>query len=141
MLVFKQLLTFFKVCCSIKLIMLIVVMLSVTIVNFVHGQTLANRTKPGPSLQVEKWLCLCYLLIFLLSKAAYLKVENSAQTTLCSLPLDISLPASWHPLGGWFDKTGFTSPPTTSLSCSSVPPNAKFHAIKLFFFVTDHDAE
>jgi len=35
-----------------------------------HGQTLANRTKPGPSLQVDKWLCLCYLLMFLLSKTA-----------------------------------------------------------------------
>jgi len=34
------------------------------------GQTLANRTKPGPSLQVEKWLCFCYLLMFLLSKTA-----------------------------------------------------------------------
>jgi hypothetical protein len=35
-----------------------------------HGQTLANRTKPGPSLQVETWLCLCHLLMFLLSKTA-----------------------------------------------------------------------
>jgi hypothetical protein len=36
--------------------------------SLVHGQTLANRTKPGPSLQVEKGLRLCYLLMFLLSK-------------------------------------------------------------------------
>jgi hypothetical protein len=35
-----------------------------------HGQTLANRTIPGSSLQVEKWLWFCYLLIFLLSKTA-----------------------------------------------------------------------
>jgi hypothetical protein len=35
-----------------------------------HGQTLANRTKPWPSSQAEKWLCLCYLLMFLLSKTA-----------------------------------------------------------------------
>ncbi len=35
-----------------------------------HGQTLDNRTKPGPSLQVEERLCLCYLLMFLLSKTA-----------------------------------------------------------------------
>jgi len=36
----------------------------------IHGQTLANRMKPGLSLQVKKWLCLCYLLMFLLSKTA-----------------------------------------------------------------------
>ncbi len=35
-----------------------------------HGQTLANRMKPGPSLQVEKWLRLNYILMFLLSKTA-----------------------------------------------------------------------
>ena len=41
------------------------------VVNVIgHAQTLANRTKPGPSLQVEKWLHLCYLLMFLLSKTA-----------------------------------------------------------------------
>ncbi len=43
--------------------------------------TLANRTIPGLSLQVEKWLCFCFLLMFLLSKTDYLKIENSAQTT------------------------------------------------------------
>jgi hypothetical protein len=38
--------------------------------RLVHEQTLANRTKPWQSLQVEKWLCFCYLLMFLLSKIA-----------------------------------------------------------------------
>ncbi len=57
-----------------------------------HGQTLANRTKPGPSLRVEKWLCLCYLLMFLLSKTAWLKVENSAQTTFRFSPVRYRTP-------------------------------------------------
>ncbi len=49
--------------------------------NLNHGRTLANRTKPGLSLQVYKWQCLCCLLMFLLSKTAKLKIENLAQTT------------------------------------------------------------
>ncbi len=57
-----------------------------------HGQTLANRTKPGPSLQVEKWLCLCYLLMFLLSKQPSLKLKTRPKQFLGSLPLDIALP-------------------------------------------------
>ncbi len=55
-------------------------------------QTFANRTKPGPSLQVEKWLCLCYLLMFQLSKTAQLKVENSAQTTFRLSPVRCRAP-------------------------------------------------
>jgi hypothetical protein len=31
--------------------------------NFNHGQTLANRTKPGPSLQLQTWVCI-YILEF-----------------------------------------------------------------------------
>ncbi len=57
----------------------------------VHGQTLGNRTIPGPSLQVQKWLCFC-LHMFLLSKTAQLKVENSAQTTFRFSPVRYRAP-------------------------------------------------
>ncbi len=57
-----------------------------------HVQTLANRTKPGPSLQVEKWSCLCCQLMFLLSKTAQLKVENSAKTTFRFSPVRYRAP-------------------------------------------------
>ncbi len=57
-----------------------------------HGQTSANRTKPGPSLKVEKRLCLCYLRKFLLSKTSQLKVENSAQTTFRFSPVRYRAP-------------------------------------------------
>ncbi len=57
-----------------------------------YGQTLANRTKPGPSLQVQKRLCLCCILIFLLIQTAQLKVENSAQTTFRFSPVRYCVP-------------------------------------------------
>jgi hypothetical protein len=59
---------------------------------FIHGQTLANRMKPGLSLQVEKWLCFCYLLMFLLSKTDQLKLENLAQTTFRFSPVRYRAP-------------------------------------------------
>ncbi len=62
----------------------------------IHGQTLAKRTNPGPSLQVEKWLCFCYLLMFLLSKTAQLKVENLAQTTFRFSPVIYRAPRIIH---------------------------------------------
>ncbi len=64
------------------------------VICFSHGQTLANRMKPGPSLQVEKWLCLCYLLMFRQAKQPSLKLRTRTKQLLGSLPLDIALPAS-----------------------------------------------
>ncbi len=57
-----------------------------------HGQTLVNRMIPGPSSQVEKWLCFCYLLMFLLSKQPSLKFKTRPKQVIGSLPLDIALP-------------------------------------------------
>jgi hypothetical protein len=44
-----------------------------------HGQTSANRPKPGPSFQLKKWPCACNKIILLWIKTAQLKVENTAQ--------------------------------------------------------------
>jgi hypothetical protein len=46
-----------------------------------HGQTSANRTKPGLKFQPKKWPLACWAFMVFSSKTAELKVENSAQIT------------------------------------------------------------
>ncbi len=47
----------------------------------VHGQPCANRTKPGPTVSNSRCghACVCHAVI-LITKTAYLNVENAAQT-------------------------------------------------------------
>ncbi len=46
-----------------------------------HGQTLADRTNPGPSFQLQKWLHAYHALTAQCANMTQLRVENSAHTT------------------------------------------------------------
>ncbi len=65
-----------------------------------RGQTLVNRTKPGPSFQVEKQLLLCCILMLLLNKSTQLKIENPAQTAFRFSPVRYRAPRSVEKLLG-----------------------------------------
>jgi hypothetical protein len=56
-----------------------------------HGQTLAKRIKTRPSFQLKIWAYVYNMHFLHPHKTAYLKVENSAQTFLGSLPLAFAL--------------------------------------------------
>jgi hypothetical protein len=59
-----------------------------------HGQTLANRTKPGPSFQLFIWVCFCIHDCMYIIITAQLIVENSAQTSFRFSPPCFR--AIWH---------------------------------------------
>jgi hypothetical protein len=59
-----------------------------------HGQTSANRTKPGPSFQLLKWLCVRAMQLSCFeTKLPNLMLKTRPKQLLGSLPLDIALPA------------------------------------------------
>ncbi len=58
-----------------------------------HGQTQANRTKPGPSFQLQKWLCVCTMQLSCFeTKLPNLLLKIRPKQLLGYLPLDIPLP-------------------------------------------------
>jgi hypothetical protein len=57
-----------------------------------HGQTLASRTNPGPSFQLKIWACANNMQFLHNNKTAWLKVENSAQTTFRFSPVSFRAP-------------------------------------------------
>ncbi len=52
-----------------------------------HGQTLAKRIKTGPSFQLKIWAYVYNMNFLHPHKTAYLKVENSVQTTFRFSPI------------------------------------------------------
>ncbi len=60
------------------------------------GQTSADRTKPGPSFQLQKWPFVCPEFSLLWSKTAKLKVENSAQRAFKFSPVRYHTPQMNH---------------------------------------------
>jgi hypothetical protein len=62
-------------------------------IDYNHGQTSANRTKPGPSFQLQKLLCVCAMQLSCFeTKLPNLMLKTRPKQLLGSLPLDIALP-------------------------------------------------
>ncbi len=62
------------------------------LINAVHGQTLANRIKPGQSFPLKMWACLYISCNCNHTKTAELKVESSAKTTSRFSPISFHAP-------------------------------------------------
>ncbi len=61
-----------------------------------HGQSSANKTKPGPSFQLLKWSFVCCTILVLSIKLTNLKLKTQPKQLLGSLPLVIALPRLNH---------------------------------------------
>ncbi len=64
--------------------------------NFVHGETSANLTKPGPSFQLQRWSFACCTILVLSVKLTNLKLKTRPKKLLGSLLLVIALPVLFN---------------------------------------------
>ncbi len=66
---------------------------ALALLKWIHGQTPANRTKPGASFQLQKWLCVCTMQLHCFeTKLPNLLLKTRPEQLLGYFPLDIALP-------------------------------------------------